>query len=134
MSMLMAMFMFYMIGNSIQLITILVTVGFAVPQVAALFRVNEVFQPLEDKQTKDKLLMYKLIYVGLHIVIISAAIYKFSCIIHSQDVTRFSDGTDPGAPDRLVVSGELHPGINRAHAHVSSQATLRRLSKIAENE
>ncbi len=75
----MALVLFYMTGNNIQIITILVTMGMVIPQVRALFHVNVTFKPLEDPQTKDQIVMCKIIYAGLHVAILAAAIYKFSC-------------------------------------------------------
>ena len=77
----MSVVMFYMIGNSIQIITIIITISMVIPQIRALFQVNETFKPLEDPQTKDQLVMCKMIYGGLHVAVLAAAIYKFSCIL-----------------------------------------------------
>ena len=69
-----------MIGNTIQIITILVTMGMVVPQIKGLFNVGSAFKPFEDPHINDKLTMYKILYAGIHIVILAGAAYKFSCI------------------------------------------------------
>ena len=74
-------FMLYMMGNTLQIFTILIMVGMVFPQITALFKVNEVFQPMEDEHTKSKLLLPKLAYCGLHVVIVAGALYKFACNI-----------------------------------------------------
>ena len=76
---LMSLFLFYMIGNSIQIFTIFITVGMLIPQVRALFNINDAFKPFEDPRIKDQLTLYKLLYAGLHVAILAAALYKFAC-------------------------------------------------------
>eukprot|EP00826_Nyctotherus_ovalis_P008682 TRINITY_DN12253_c0_g1_i10.p2 TRINITY_DN12253_c0_g1~~TRINITY_DN12253_c0_g1_i10.p2 ORF type:complete len:161 (+),score=19.92 TRINITY_DN12253_c0_g1_i10:356-838(+) len=75
----MSLFLFYMIGNSIQIFTIFITVGMVIPQARALFNIGETFRPFEDPRIKDQLTLYKLMYAALHILILAAAIYKFAC-------------------------------------------------------
>eukprot|EP00826_Nyctotherus_ovalis_P008685 TRINITY_DN12253_c0_g1_i7.p3 TRINITY_DN12253_c0_g1~~TRINITY_DN12253_c0_g1_i7.p3 ORF type:complete len:107 (+),score=30.21 TRINITY_DN12253_c0_g1_i7:356-676(+) len=74
----MSLFLFYMIGNSIQIFTIFITVGMVIPQARALFNIGETFRPFEDPRIKDQLTLYKLMYAALHILILAAAIYKFA--------------------------------------------------------
>ena len=102
------LFMFYMIGNSIQIITILITIGMVIPQITALFRVGETFEPLEDEQNKGQLVLYKLMYCGFHIAILAAAIYKFSCIV--PFIYEDSYGVDSSASYWLALACHLRSG------------------------
>ena len=92
MTMFMTLFMLYMIGNSLQIISIVITIGMVLPQTTALFRVGEAFKHLEDERTKYMLLGPKLVYCALHSVILAAALYKFSSNIISS---RSRHGIDP---------------------------------------
>ena len=97
MTMLFTLFMLYMMGNTLQIFTILIMVGMVFPQITALFKVNEVFQPMEDEHTRGQLLLPKLAYCGLHVAIVAAALYKFACIIWRCCNSLFSNGIDSSA-------------------------------------
>ena len=55
-----------------------------IPQIKALFNVNQAFKEFEDPKIKDQLTLYKLAYIAIHLMILTAAIYKFSGILESK--------------------------------------------------
>ena len=55
-----------------------------IPQIKALFNVNQAFKEFEDPKIKDQLTLYKLAYIGIHLMILAAATYKFSCTLKSK--------------------------------------------------
>lgn len=99
--------------------TILVTMGMVIPQVKALFNVNNAFKPFEDPHTKDQLIMAKLVYIAIYIVILGAAIYKFSCIL-SKFMPKLAMGLIPVRPiDWLSLVNYIQVFFLNSHTPIS---------------
>ena len=74
----MTLFMFYMTGNNLSIFTIMITVAFLFRPLSELFSINKAFVPFEGKGVN--LFLPKMLYLLLHLVILGAAIYKFSAM------------------------------------------------------
>ena len=76
-TMFMTLFMFWMTGSGISIWTIMITVSFLISPIRQLFSVNQAFAVFEGK---IPLFLQKVAYVGLHLVLLACAFYKFSAM------------------------------------------------------
>ncbi len=70
------MFMFWMIGNSLSIWTIMMIAMFVMNPLKSLFSLNQAFKQFEAKGVS--LVVPKLIYFALNLATIGLSIYKFS--------------------------------------------------------
>ena len=72
----MLLFMFWMMGNSLSIYTIMFSMQLATSPFKQLAGVNEAFKQFEHK--KLNLTLPKLLYIGCALVTLCLAVYKFS--------------------------------------------------------
>jgi len=69
----MTLFMLWMIGNSVHIFSLLVTVYSLINPVTAILQLKTVFEKYEGNES---LILQKLVYILLNLLIISFAVYK----------------------------------------------------------